>query len=84
MATIFKNLQENDDDNLREEVQQYLINPDEIQSVPEQIPLDNNTIQKEMKEKGMENIQTYYKTSRLHIKEMEGLLSQQEREQERM
>lgn len=73
-----------DDSDLRAQMAPYLIDPTEIQNVSDEIPLDSDVIEREMKEKGMENIQTYYKTSRLHIKEMEGMLSRQEREQERM
>ncbi|XP_031555889.1 uncharacterized protein LOC116292674 [Actinia tenebrosa] len=80
--------QENDqdslsDENLREELEKYMIKPGEIQDVSLPIPLDNETIQHEMKEKGFENIQTYYKTSKLQIKEMEDMLTRQERELER-
>ncbi|KXJ26654.1 uncharacterized protein LOC110240059 [Exaiptasia diaphana] len=72
------------DSELRAQMAPYLIDPSDIQNISGQIPLDSNVIEREMKEKGMENIQTYYKTSRLHIKEMEGMLSRQEREQERI
>ncbi|KAK3728628.1 hypothetical protein QZH41_011703 [Actinostola sp. cb2023] len=72
------------DGNLRAELDAYILNPDDIQEVPEQIPLDDKLIEQEMKEKGMENIQTYYKSSRLHIKELEGTLTRQEKEQEQL
>ena len=42
-----------------------------------------DVLEQHMKEEGFSNLQTYYKTSRLHLKEMENEMTQEEKEQER-
>ncbi|EDO44897.1 predicted protein [Nematostella vectensis] len=63
-----------------EELRPYLIDSGDLE---EAVRLNDDMIMKDMQEKGINNLQTYYKASRLKIKEMEKSLSTDEKEKER-